>query len=155
MGSFWGFEAHSIDFHMPLAKGEKEWNLRIGMRKIVVLLFTFLFLCMPSLSRSEDGRVIECEVMEAAAVAKGAEIGLERLHYLLIHHAHERDRVELSKCLKAFNGREVEFAVKGIFYRGIIFRLSHCFGRGLLLYRGDFKVERKEIILVKFPKIRN
>ncbi len=119
------------------------------MKRLGVLLLLLLFLFMSSPSLSGDGKAIECEVMETAEVVKGC--GLQGTHLLLIHHARENERAELSKMLKAFSGKQTEFTVGHTHYRGVIFRLSHCFGRGLLLYRGDIKVEKGETILVEFP----
>ena len=67
---------------------------------------------------------------------------------MLVHHAHAEDREMLSKWLKAHSGTEVTFIVNQKEHRGILFRLAHCFGRGLLIYVGDVRPEKRDIIQV-------
>jgi len=95
---------------------------------------------------------IPCEVMEVSKSFESSSSKLNGVRYILLHHAHSEDRETLSKWLKAHGGTEVTFIVNQKEYRGILFRLAHCFGRGLLIYVGDVRPEKRDIIeVILFP----
>ncbi|MBW1924849.1 MAG: hypothetical protein JRJ35_15385 [Deltaproteobacteria bacterium] len=67
---------------------------------------------------------------------------------MLIHHANAADRPLLSRWLKENSGKEVTFVVDRETGRGVLYRLAHCFGRGLLIHGESLKVEARDIIEV-------
>lgn len=73
---------------------------------------------------------------------------LNGIRYILLHHAIDADRETLSRWLKTYSGTEVTFIVNDKEYRGVLCRLAHCFGRGLLIYAGDVSPEKRDIIEV-------
>lgn len=55
---------------------------------------------------------------------------------VVFHHAGEKSRSPLSELLRAHSGAVVEVTAEGtpgVAWRGTVFRLKSCFGRGLLL----------------------
>jgi hypothetical protein len=50
---------------------------------------------------------------------------------------------------------EVKFIVNGEEHAGILCRLAHCFGRGLLIYKADVKPEKGAVINVILPLTGN
>ena len=61
------------------------------------------------------------------------------------------DREKLSKWLKAHSGAEVKFTFERKEHKGILCRLAHCFGRGLLIYTADVRPMKRHIIDVTLP----
>jgi hypothetical protein len=95
---------------------------------------------------------IPCEVIEVSKSFESSSSKLNEVRYILLHHAHSEDRETLSKWLKAHSGTEVTFIVNQKEYKGILFRLAHCFGRGLLVYADDVRPEKRAIIeVILFP----
>jgi hypothetical protein len=94
---------------------------------------------------------IPCEVMEVSEPFTSSISQLSGIRYILLHHAHSEDRETLSRWLRTYSGTEVEFIVNHREYKGILFRLAHCFGRGLLIYAGDGGVEKRDVIEVILP----
>jgi len=86
--------------------------------------------------------------MEVSKPFESSSSKLNGVRYILLHHAHSEDRETLSKWLKTHSGTEVTFIVNQKVYKGILFRLAHCFGRGLLIYVGDVRPEKRDIIKV-------
>lgn len=89
--------------------------------------------------------------MESSEALKNSMGKLNGVRYVLLHHANAADRDTLSKWLKARSGTEVKFAFDRKGYKGILCRLAHCFGRGLLIYTGDARPMKRDIIDVIFP----
>lgn len=89
-----------------------------------------------------------CEVMEVSEPFKCSSDQLSEIRYILLHHAYNADREILSRWLKAYSGTEVTFIVNHKKYTGILCRLAHCFGRGLLVYTGEVRPEKRDIIEV-------
>lgn len=108
-----------------------------------------LFVASPSFS--SDKISLPCEVMESSESLATSSGNLNGVRYILLHHANAADRETLSKWLKARSGTEVKFIVNGKEYEGILCRLAHCFGRGLLIYKADVKPEKRAIINVILP----
>ena len=113
-------------------------------------IFCCLLLCV-SLSFSASDEVISCEVLEVSGIVKSTSSPLKEIRYILFHHANSRDRVRLSEGLKAHSGEEVVFRVNGKEFKGILFRMPHCFGRGLIIHMHDLKVKKRDIIEVILP----
>jgi len=120
------------------------------MKKLTSYGMLFVFLFIPLVSYSVNGAEFKCEVLEVGGLADNVKGDWGDLHYLVIHQAHSEDRVGLSKKLKLFNGQKVEITAGGKTLKAVIFRLSHCFGRGFLLYKGHITVNKKDVISVKF-----
>jgi len=91
---------------------------------------------------------IPCEVMEVSKPFESSSSKLNGVRYILLHQAHSEDREILSKWLKAHSGTEVTFIVNQKAYKGILFRLAYCFGRGMLIYADDVRPEKRDIIEV-------
>lgn len=114
---------------------------------------TFLWLCLSLFCIASPASPLEkitipCEVMEVSESFHSSSSKLNGIRYILLHHAHSEDRQILSKWLKAHSGTEVTFIVNHKEYKGILFRLAHCFGRGLLIYAGDVRPKKRDIIEV-------
>ena len=89
--------------------------------------------------------------MESTEALTSSVSKLNGIRYSLIHHANAADRETLSRWLKAHSGTEVTFFVKEKEVKGILCRLAHCFGRGLLIHTGDVKIQKRDIIDVILP----
>ena len=100
---------------------------------------------------SQDKIALPCEVMEASDALKSSIANLNGVRYLLLHQANAADRETLSKWLTDHSGAEVTFAFKGEQQKGILCRLANCFGRGLLIYTGDVRPIKKDIIDLMLP----
>lgn len=97
---------------------------------------------------------LQCEVLEASEAFKSTSAQLNGIRYILLHHANASDRETLSRWLKAHSGTEVQFIVHNTQYTGVLCRVAHCFGRGLLVYAGDVTPNKRdiiEVILSPFP----
>ena len=90
--------------------------------------------------------------MESSGALKSSVGKLNGVRYILLHHANSADRETLSKWLKAHSGTEVKFTFQHKEYKGILCRLAHCFGRGLLIYTADVRPVKRDIIDVFLPR---
>lgn len=113
-------------------------------------VFAFSLLTFPALA--VDKIQMPCEVLEVSGSAKTLSDAFKKVHFVLIHHANAADRERLSKWLKEESGTEVAFSVRGHIHRGILYRLGHCFGRGLLLYMDTIDIKARDIIEVSLPR---
>ena len=118
----------------------------MAKRSLISLCLSLLWVTSPALALEKI--TIPCEVMEVSKSFESSSSKLNGVRYILLHHAHSEDREMLSKWLKAHSGTEVTFIVNQKEYKGILFRLAHCFGRGLLIYVGDVRPEKRDIIKV-------
>jgi len=117
-----------------------------------VLLFLWpLLLLTASSGFCQDKITLQCEVMESSEALKSSMGKLNGVRYVLLHQANAADRETLSKWLKARSGTEVKFAFDRKEYKGILCRLAHCFGRGLLIYTADVRPMKRDIIDVILP----
>ena len=89
--------------------------------------------------------------MESSDALKSSVGRLNGVRYLLLHHANSADRKTLSKWLTDHSGTEVKFTFQHQEHIGILCRLAHCFGRGLLIYTGDVRPVKRDIIQVVLP----
>ena len=119
----------------------------------VLLILWFLLLLTASSGFCQDRITLPCEVMESSEALKSSMGKLNGLRYVLIHHANAADRETFSEWLKAHSGTEVKFVFDRKEYRGILCRLAHCFGRGLLIYTADVRPINRDIIDVILPLI--
>ncbi len=118
---------------------------------IRLILAGLLFLSGISPALAQDKIHLPCEVLEVSPVLQTDSSSLGQIHYLVVHHANAADRQTLSQWLKARSGMQVTFRVKGREYSGVLCRLAHCFGRGLLLYDAQVKVKRRDILEIILP----
>ena len=98
-----------------------------------------------------QAKVLECEIIEVSSPHTDSISGLSGINFLLIHHAKKSDRKALSKWLKNKAGTQVTFFIRGKEVKGILFRLSNCFGRGLLLYKGSVRAKKHDLIKLILP----
>ena len=85
---------------------------------------------------------LQVEVMEVFLSADGPCA-------LLVHHANEATRDEFSRWIRANSGARVECQLpNGTRVDTRIFRVSQCFGRGLLLTRARVAVKAKDILSI-------
>jgi len=117
---------------------------------LTFLSFLWLFTASPVLC--QDKIKLPCEVMESSDALKCSVGKLNGVRYLLLHHANSADRETLSKWLTAHSGTEVKFTFQHNEYMGILCRLAHCFGRGLLIYTADVRPMKRDIIEVILPR---
>jgi len=115
-------------------------------KSLICLCLSLLWVAPPAFSLEKI--TIPCEVMEVSKSFESSSSKLNGVRYILLHQAHSEDRETLSKWLKAHSGTEVTFIVNQKNYKGILFRLAHCFGRGLLIYVGDVRPEKRDVIKV-------
>jgi hypothetical protein len=127
----------------------------IGSFSLRYVLCSMRFLCLPLFllvivhhAFAQEKIAIHCEVMEVSKHFSTSSNKLTGISYILLHHAHSEDREVLSKWLKTYSGTEVTFIVNQKEHKGVLFRLDHCFGRGLLIYEGDAEPGERDIIQV-------
>ena len=115
------------------------------MKKSLILLCISLFWAAAP-GFSQEKTTIPCEIMEVSGPFESSSAKLTGIRYILLHHAHSEDREALSKWLRSHSGTEVTFIVNQKKHKGVLFRLAHCFGRGLLIYTDDIRPEKRDII---------
>jgi len=118
------------------------------MIKKSVMCLCLSLLCVASPAFALDKIKIPCDVMEVSGSFNCSFSKLSGIRYILLHHAIDADRETLSRWLRAYGGTEVTFIINHKEYTGILCRLAHCFGRGLLIYAGDVTPEKRDIIEV-------
>ena len=128
---------------------EKKYNKPDLSVRVTIAFLTAFFLSLFILPvQAADETIIPCEVLEVSGSAKIQSGLLKKVHFMVIHHANAADRERLSKWLKENSGTEVEFSLRQQTYTGILYRVAHCFGRGLLLYTDQIDVKGRDIINV-------
>jgi hypothetical protein len=125
------------------------------MAKIICFFICLTLLTAISPAFGADEIRLPCEVLEGSQSLSSRTADIHGIRYILLHHANAADRERLSEWLKKNSGTAVEFIVDGDPYRGILNRLPHCFGRGLLLHKGDVRNEKRDIIEVILPVASN
>jgi hypothetical protein len=118
----------------------------MAKKNLICLCLSLLWVASPAFALEKIK--IPCEVMEVSQAFNSSSSQLNGIRYILLHHAIDADRETLSKWLKAYGGTEIRFIVNHKEYKGILCRLAHCFGRGLLIYAGDVRPDRRAIIEV-------
>ena len=98
-----------------------------------------------------DALKLQCEVLESSEALNSAGAQFYGIRYILLHQANAADREKLSDWLKNNSGSEVTFTFKGNTVPGVLCRMPHCFGRGLLIYRNEIKPDKRDIIEVTLP----
>lgn len=115
-------------------------------KSVICLCLSLLWIASPAFPLEKIK--LPCEVMEVSELFDSSSSQLSGIRYILLHHAIDADRETLSRWLKAYGGTEVTFIINHKEYRGILCRLAHCFGRGLLFYTGDARPEKRDVIEV-------
>jgi len=88
----------------------------------------------------QRGTALQMEVMEVFSASNGSSA-------LLVHHADEATREAFAEWLRANSSRQIVCLLpNGMRLGGRIFRVSLCFGRGLILLPGPIKAHAKEIV---------
>jgi len=96
--------------------------------------------------------VLEADVMEGSQGMLVPGMGSAEMRYAIVHHKHERDQAAFSEWLRGHQSGVVKFvASDGSTHQGILHRLKHCFGRGLLLYTTSFSLAEKAVIQLELP----
>ena len=96
--------------------------------------------------------VLEAEVLEGSGSLDviGAQSGVVR--YALIHHAREQDQPAFSQWLRSHESARVIFSVnEGQPHHGVLSRLKHCFGRGMLIYADPVGLHDKDLVRLELP----
>jgi len=119
------------------------------MKRLVLVALLFLAVISPALA--QDTIHLPCEVLEVSPNFQIDSSALKPIHYLLIHHANASDRVRLSKWLKTNSGSQVTFLIKDKKYKGVLCRMAHCFGRGLLIFAEPVEVKPRDIVELVLP----
>src|SRR3989454_7117973 len=79
--------------------------------------------------------VLEAEVMESSEEMAIPGTGSAHVRSAVIHHKHERDQAAFSEWLRGHQSGGGEIvASDGGGHQAILYRLKHCFRRGLLLF---------------------
>jgi hypothetical protein len=99
----------------------------------------FLFAGIMGASLQRDP-ALQVEVMEVFSAANGPAA-------LLVHHADEATRDAFAQWLRAHSGVQAVCTLPdGRRVSGRIFRVSFCFGRGLILLREPAAIRAKDIL---------
>lgn len=126
---------------------------RIDMKRLTLILLALLMVFTFSSSTFSKEQILSFEVIDSNSINKTKIASLYReLGYILVHHANSAEREKVSQFLKDNNGREVRFYLNNESHLGVLFRLPYCFGRGLLIYSGDLKIKRYDIIEIGIPE---
>ena len=142
-------ERNGFPYKNPCRKNLQKNKVMTIIKYGICLMLLSLLVPIPSVSQNIE---IKCEVLDVGGPSISETIKpLNNTRYILLHHADVQEQMLLSKCLKRYNGKEIIFSIKGTSCRGIIYRLPHCFGRGLILYNDTIKVKKKSIIKICFP----
>ena len=122
----------------------------MGWKRCAAVCIGLLLFHLSPVSGSEALK-LQCEVLESSEALTSAAAQFYGIHYILLHQANAADREKLSDWLKNNNGNEVTFTFKNATYPGVLCRMPHCFGRGLLIYRSEIKPDKRDLIEVTLP----
>ncbi len=113
--------------------------------------FSVLFFFASPAFGSEEW-VVPCEILESSEALSSTSRKIDGLRYLLLHQANSADRDAFSSWLKAHSGTEIHFTFEDRTYQGVLCRLAHCFGRGLLIFTEDTQFKKRDIIDIVLPR---
>jgi len=131
-------------------RGRKTRPLRdLSIASVFLIAFFLSLSVIPA--PAADTIEISYEVLEASGNARTDVEQLKEIHFMVIHHANGADRQTLSTWLKTNSGREVRFVVAGNVYLGVLYRLAHCFGRGLLVYAHEIEIRKGDTFELRLP----
>ncbi len=98
-------------------------------RSAYLLLMVVMIAALAPARPSTPPETVSCRVMESEASARFG------IRLVIFHYRDVTDRERLSRLLRAYDGRTVQFQALGQRWRaGTLFRLKVCFGRGLLVF---------------------
>jgi hypothetical protein len=94
------------------------------------------------------GGAIVCRVLEAHTSEP------EGVALVIFHQGEKSEGLRLGELLRAHDGARVEFETSdGRAHPATLFRLSTCFGRGLLVFpAGSAQLAKREQFWLKFPQ---
>jgi len=121
-------------------------HFRLSFGPAFLTAFLLLLVAVPAVAADEIK--MPCEVLEVAGTPQVLSDTFKKIHFMVIHHANAADRGRLSKWLKENSGTEVTFSMRQRIHKGVLYRLAHCFGRGLLIYTDTINVKARDIIEV-------
>ena|SRR2546426_1441162 len=121
-----------------------RWIWVIGLAAVLILIHP------PNLFA--ETLVLEAEVMEGSQGMVVPGMGFSEMRYAIVHHNHERDQAAFSGWLRGHQSGVVKFvASDGSTHQGMLHRLKHCFGRGLLLFTTSISLAEKAVIRLELP----
>ena len=95
---------------------------------------------------------LEAEVLEGSDGLVLPNASVESIRYAIVHHANQEDRTKLSEWLRTHESAPVSFVTReGTFHYGVLRRIKHCFGRGLLVYAYPVRLHEKDIVKLDLP----
>lgn len=96
--------------------------------------------------------VLEAEVLEGSGSLDVVGTRAGTVRYALIHHAREQDRAAFAQWLRSHESAGVTISTKdGQPHQGVLSRLKHYFGRGLLIYADPIGLRDKDVLQVQLP----
>lgn len=97
--------------------------------------------------------ILDAEVLEGSLALEVSGLASESVHYAVVHHHMAQDQFDLSAWLRSRGGSPVTFVTKdGRSHQGVLNRLKHCFGRGLLIYSDRADLAEKELVRLELPR---
>ena len=95
---------------------------------------------------------LEAEVMESSEGMVVPGVASTQVRSAVIHHKHEPDQATFAEWLRSHQSGSVRFVMSdGSTHQGMLHRLKHCFGRGLLLYVDGAQLTEKAVIRLELP----
>ncbi|MFP4088560.1 MAG: hypothetical protein ACLFUL_17415 [Desulfobacteraceae bacterium] len=118
-------------------------------KRWIILCIGVLWLSTPAVGA--DVIKLPCEVLESSEALNSTGANFYGIRYILLHQANAADRETFSDWLKENSGTEVKFTFEHNTYPGVLCRMPHCFGRGLLIYKSQVRPVKRDIIEVMLP----
>ena len=132
-----------------------RWRM-VNSRMLLTILIWLVWAGMPHLAGASVAMAgplfMEAEVLESSGSVVVPGFASESVHYAVVHHHRSQDRSDLSAWLRSRGGSRVTFVTKdGLSHQGVLNRLKHCFGRGILIYSDRADLADKEIVRLELP----
>lgn len=122
-----------------------------GLGLVVGVLWVVLGSVDRAIVRAE-GLVLEAEVLEGSGPVAVPGAATSPIRSAVVHHYQAQDQARLSIWLRRQSGSPVTFITKdGGTHRGVLNRLKHCFGRGLLIYADPVSLAEKDRMRLELP----
>lgn len=135
------------------AKGIQRGSLDIRWILIAVTVVAWILGVGRPGSVGAAPLVLDAEVLESSGSVVVPGFASESVHYAVVHHHRSQDRSDLSAWLRSRGGSPVTFVTKdGQAHQGVLNRLKHCFGRGLLLYADPVSLGEKDLVRLELPR---
>jgi len=117
---------------------------------IVIALAVYALLVPSAWGNSLD---IEAEVLEGSEEFLVPGMHTLSVRYAIVHHAKQEDRAVLSNWLHSQDSLPVMFATRdGAAHRGVLRRLKHCFGRGLMVFTDPVRLAEKQVVRLSLDR---